>query len=149
MFDAREWLKEIEQAARLAEAETRWLEAQRMLALRLGAPTTRIHTGISDPMRPIDDLMDGERERRDAMDSALAEIEAARAVFSGMRTVGALEHEAASMMELVHIGLATKKDAAEALGISYDAGKRAYRYGVEWLDSHGLAFAKAGKGLAQ
>lgn len=150
MFDAREWLQEVEQAARLADAETRWLEAQRMMAMRVGgAPTAGIHTGISDPMRPIDALMDSEKERRGSIAGALSELDDARTVFDGMRMVGAMEHRAASMMELVHVQLSTKKDAAAALGVSYDKGKRAYSYGVDWLNAHGIAYAKAGRGIAE
>lgn len=148
MFDAAQWLSEIEQAARLAEAESRWVEAQRMLATRIGAPTTGIHTGISDPMKPVDALIDAEKEGLGSITAALQEIESAKAVFAGMRSVGAMEHRAASMLELVHIGLLTKKTAASALGVSYDTGKRAYSYGVDWLDAHGLAYAKAGMGRA-
>lgn len=149
MFDAAEWLSEVEQAARLADAQSRWLKAQRMLAMRIGAPTTGIHTGISDPMKPIDALIDSEKEKGDAITSAMQEVMEAKAVFAGMRTVGVMEHDAASMMELVHVGLNTKKDAAKALGISYDSGKRAYSYGVDWLNAHGIAYAKAGRGVAE
>lgn len=150
MFDAMEWLKGIEEAAKLADAEERWLEAKRMMASRIGSPSTMgIHTGVSDPMAQVDSLMDAEKERRGSMVSAYQEIEEAQQVFSGMRSIGAMEHDAASMMELVHIGLSTKKDAAKALGLSYDTGKRAYAYGVDWLNAHGLAFAKVGRGLAE
>ena len=150
MFDAAEWLRGIEEAARLVDAEERWLEARRLMASRIGSPSTiGVHTGVSDPMAQVDSLLDAENERRGSMLYAYQEIEDARQVFAGMRSIGAMEHSAASMMELVHIGLSTKKDAAKALGLSYDTGKRAYSYGVDWLDAHGLAFAKAGRGLAE
>lgn len=149
MFDAREWLSEVEAAARLAESERKWLDAQRMMAMRLGSPSmTTIHTGLSDPMAGIDALMDSEVARTKSIAGALEELDAAKLVFAGMRGIGAMEHRAASMMELVHIGLLTKKDAAEALGISYSCGKSAYALGVDWLNAHGLAFAKNGTGSA-
>lgn len=149
MFDACEWLGEVTEAAKLVESERRWLDAQRMMALRIGSPSmTTIHTGIGDPMAQIDALMDSENVRTKNISLALSEVEAARSVFSGMRSVGSMEHQAASILELVHIGLMTKKDSAESLGISYSAAKRAYQYGVDWLNAHGVAYAKAGKGLA-
>lgn len=150
MFDARQWLVEVTEAAKLAEAEMRYLDAKAMLASRIGgSPMTGIHTGIGDPMRTVDALIDAEASRSKTMRAALAEVSAAREVFAGMRSVGALENRAASMLELVHIELLTKKDAAESLGVSYDTGKRAYTYGVEWLDAHGIAAAKRGTGLAE
>lgn len=149
MFDAREWLKEVEEASKLADAQIRWLQARRMMASRFGgSPTIGVHTGISDPMAQMDALMDAENEHAGTIGGAVSEVMAARKVFDGMRQIGAFEATAASMMELVHVGLSTKKAAAEALGISYASGKRAYSYGVEWLDSHGIASAKAGTGLA-
>lgn len=149
MFDARSWLMEVTEAAKLAEAERRYLEARMFLATRIGgAPSTGIHTGITDPMKQVDALIDAEQGRSRTLQAAMEEVSAAREVFAGMRSVGSLESRAASMLELVHVDLITKKDAAEALGISYDSGKRSYLFGVEWLDAHGIAAAKSGKGMA-
>ena len=149
MFDARSWLSEVTEAARLAEAESRYLEARMMLATRIGgAPTTGIHTGITDPMKQVDALIDAEQGHSRTLKAAMAEALEARTVFAGMRSVGSLESRAASMLELVHVDLLTKKDAAEALGISYDSGKRSYTFGVEWLDAHGIAAAKSSMGIA-
>lgn len=149
MFDALEWLQSVEDAARMAAAELRWIDAAGMLSMRSGNPMSRIHTGASDPMGHVDAMIDAEPAHRRALAEASAAMDDARAVFSGMRSIGPMECDAASMMELVHIGLSTKKDAAAALGLPYSAGKSAYRYGVDWLDSHGLACAKAGRGLAE
>lgn len=148
MFDAREWLLGVEEAARIIDADRRWVEAQRELALRMSPSNTGVHSGISDPMRPIDFIIDSEKSRRERIGFALEEVAEAREALHGMQTIGSLEHEAASMLELVHIELLTKKDAASMLLISYDTGKRRYNYGVDWLNAHGLAYAKAGRGLA-
>lgn len=150
MFDAAEWLRGVEEAARLAESERRWLDVQRMMAMRTGSPATHtVHTGFGDPMAAIDALMDSEPERTKNIEIAMAEVEDAKDVFRGMRQIGAMEHRAATMMELVHIGMLTKKEASEMLGISYSSGKVAYSYGVDWLDAHGIAYAKSGRGLAE
>lgn len=148
MFDAREWLSGVEEAARIIDADRRWAEAQRELAMRAGQSGVKVMTGIHDPMAPIDYLIDSEKARRDRLGFAINEVLEARAVLHGMQTVGAIEHEAASMLELVHLELLTKKDAAFMLLISYDTGKRRYNYGIDWLNAHGLAYAKAGRGLA-
>lgn len=150
MFDAAEWLRSVEEAARLADSERKWLDVQRMMSLRMGSPATHtVHTGIGDPMAAVDVLMDSEPERTRNIGLALSEVEDAKDVFRGMRQVGAMEHRAATMMELVHVNLVTKKEASEMLGISYSSGKAAYSYGVDWLNAHGIAYAKSGKGLAE
>lgn len=141
------WLESVTQAARIVDSEARWVEAQREAVMRFGTPTG-VHTGIHDPMRPVDALVDAEATRRERIGHALDEVEQARAVFAGMRSIGWMECEAASILELVHINLTTKKDAGSMMHMSYDTAKRRYRYGVEWLEAHGLAHAKAGTGLA-
>lgn len=144
---AAEWLRTVSDAARMIHSELLWEEAQRNRALSLSAPQG-IGGGSHDKMHAVDVLIDVEMSRSQRLAHAFYEINQAREVFEGMKTIGMLEGDAARIFELVHINLIKKTDAANALNMSLPTLKRRYAYGVDWLDAHGLAHAKAGIGRA-
>lgn len=149
MFDAREWLAGVSEAARIVEHEAQWEEAQRYAAIRISAPLGIAgKSSNSNVMAVVDNLIDTEKTRKDRIGYAIEELVNAHSVFEGMRTIGMYERSAADVLELVHVGLVTKKDAAKALYMSYSTVKARYCFGVDWLNAHGLAHAKAGVGLA-
>lgn len=147
MFDAAEWLASVAEAARAIQRDAVMAEARRLAAQRLSAPTG-IGGGSADPMGPLDEAIDQDATRRQRLAHAYDELREAARVFEGLRSVGLMEQEAADVMELVSIGCMTIDEAAEALRTSPRTAKRRKRYGLEWLDAHGLAYAKAGTGRA-
>lgn len=141
MFDASEWLMEVESAARRAQIEETWLST-------LPSPS---HSGISSQMSDPD-RMTGLVARREASAQRLSEAEAvvrsARAVFEGMRSVGPMLAVAANIMEMRHADLVAWDAICRKLSVSRSSCMRRYHVGVDWLDAHGLAHAKEGTGAA-
>lgn len=146
MFDAQEWLQSVSEAARIIAMQAAYQEAVRSrAAISPQSYGTHVSSSSSDRYGAIDTMLSRENSTEDAH----KEIDNARQVFEGMARVGALEAEAATVLMLVHINLETKKGAADILHTSLATAKRRYNYGVDWLNAHGLAYAKAGKGRAE
>lgn len=147
---AREWLASVTSAAKAARAEETREELARLAAHRLGSSLGGDvrSPNISDKTAAIDAYLDGEKASADRKAAALAEVARAREVFDGLRSVGWMEAEAANVLEAVHIGMLTKHEIAEAAHESYSTIRRRYSFGVDWLDAHGIAHARAGIGSA-
>ena len=150
MFDALEWLVSVTAADRSIEADAVLISAARGRLDSLGSCVKEVIVRSSppDPMDGLIDVMDLERERSERIAHAKAEVAEARLVFEGLRRIGTMESKAADAMELVHLSLMSKAGAAARLGVSRQTLLRRYLYGVDWLDAHGLAHAKAGIGRA-
>lgn len=149
MFDAREWLTGIKEAARIIAADNRLIEARRNSALSLAAPIGIAgRGGAVDRLGALDVALDLEATRSSRLEYALKEIAEAQLVFEGMRTVGVLENDAANVLELETVYLFTQKETAAKLYVSLATVKRRANYGVDWLNAHGLAHAKTGTGRA-
>lgn len=150
MFDALEWLVSVTAAVRSIEADAVLISAARGRLDSLGSCVKEVIVRSSppDPMDGLIDVMDLERERSERIAHAKAEVAEARLVFEGLRRIGTMESKAADAMELVHLSLMSKAGAAARLGVSRQTLLRRYLYGVDWLDAHGLAHAKAGIGRA-
>lgn len=150
MFDALEWLASVTAAVRSIEADAALISAARGRLDSLGSCVREVIVRSSppNPMDGLIDVMDLERERSERIAHAKAEVAEARLVFEGLRRIGAMESGAADAMELVHLSLMSKAGAAARLGVSRQTLLRRYLYGVDWLDAHGLAHAKAGIGRA-
>lgn len=150
MFDAREWLDSVTEAVRSIEADAILMGAARERLESLGAVIKEVvvRSSATDPMAKVDDVLVLEAEREARLSHAMREVNEARLVFEGMRRIGKLESKAADALELVHVVDMTKKDAAKQLGVSRMTLLNRYNYGVEWLDAHGLAYAKEGLGRA-
>lgn len=150
-MDAREWLRSVSDSARLILADSKLEELRRSQALSISAPfTTEVisRTPNPDRMRAVDKLIDAQATRRERLAGAYEDIAQARSAFEGMRSVGWMEHEAADVLEAVHVLLMSKQQIALALNLSYATTRRRYDYGVDWLDAHGIAHAREGYGLA-
>lgn len=151
MFDALEWLHSVAAASRSIRSERLLSETRRDLLAVKGYDPTREQVSSSashDKMAPLDDLMDWESARDERMWCARSEIEAAIRTFEGMRSVGAHEAESADVLELVYVSLASYRYAASKLHVSPRTIRRWHDFGVDWLDAHGVAHAKAGVGAA-
>lgn len=150
MFDAREWLESVTEAVRSIEADAILMGAARERLESLGSVIKEVvvRSSASDPMAKVDEVLMLEAERESRLAHAMREVNDARLVFEGMRRIGTLESKAADTLELVHVLDMTKKDAAKRLGVSRMTLASRYSYGVEWLDAHGLAYAKEGIGRA-
>lgn len=150
MFDAREWLESVTDAVRSIEADAIMLNAARERLESLGAVIKEVvvRSSASDPMDKVDDVLVLEAERESRIAHAMQEVNEARLVFEGMRRIGKMESNAADALELVHVMDLTKKAAGKRLGVSRTTLISRYAYGVNWLDAHGLAYAKAGLGRA-
>lgn len=150
MFDALEWLASVTAAVRSIEADAALISAARGRLDSLGSCVREVIVRSSppNPMDGLIDVMDLERERSERIAHAKAEVAEARLVFEGMRRIGAMESGAADAMEMVHVACLSKSAAASKMGISRATMLRRYLYGVDWLDAHGLAHAKAGVGRA-
>lgn len=150
MFDALEWLLSVSDAVRSIEADAALSSAARARLDSLGSCVKEVVVRSSPPDRAdaIAAMIDLEDERAERIAHAKAEVGQARLVFEGLRRIGTMESKAADAMELVHLSLMSKAGAAASLGVSRQTLLRRYLYGVDWLDAHGLAHAKAGVGRA-
>ena len=147
-MDAREWLDSVTQAARLVRAEGDREAVMRNAALGLSRRADSMPSGGRDAMALVDSIADLEATRKQRMASSAREVARAREVFDGMRLVGKLEADAATVLEGVHVGLMGKSAVARSLGVSRSTVKRRYSYGLDWLDAHGMARAREGMGAA-
>lgn len=147
---AREWLASVTSAVKAVKAEETHEELARLAATRLGSPLGDgvRSPNVADKMAAVDAYLDGAESSASRKAEALAEIARAREVFDGLRSVGWMEAEAANVLEAVHIGMLTKREVAAAAHESYATVRRRYSFGVDWLDSHGIAHARAGIGAA-
>lgn len=150
MFDAREWLQSVTAAVRSIEADATLIATAREQLDSLGSVVKEVvvRSTPSDATDKIDAVLDLEAERMARLSNAYREVAYARLVFEGMRRIGSLESNAADALELVHVSDLSKSHAAKRLRVSRSTFLRRYAYGVDWLDAHGLAYAKAGLGRA-
>lgn len=150
MFDAREWLQSVTAAVRSIEADATLIATAREQLDSLGSVVKEVvvRSTPSDATDRIDAVLDLEAERMARLSNAYREVAYARLVFEGMRRIGSLESNAADALELVHVSDLSKSHAAKRLRVSRSTFLRRYAYGVDWLDAHGLAYAKAGLGRA-
>lgn len=150
MFDAREWLQSVTAAVRSIEADATLIATAREQLDSLGSVVKEVvvRSTPSDATDRIDAVLDLEAERMARLSNAYREVAYARLVFEGMRRIGSLESNAADALELVHVSDLSKSHAAKRLRVSRSTFLRRYAYGVDWLDAHGLAYAKAGIGRA-
>ena len=150
MFDALEWLQSVTAAVRSIEADAILISTARERLDSLGSVVKEVvvRASLSDSTDKIDAVLDLEAEREARIASARREVDEARAVFEGMRRIGSMESNAADALELVHVSDLSKATAARRLGVSRPTLLSRYAYGVNFLDAHGLAYAKAGLGRA-
>lgn len=151
-FNAQEWLDSVEEAVRTIKADETLEQRRRELAFGGGATLHDVlvaRTPDFDVMRPVDEIADYSEGRLRRLSIARGEVAEAMRVFEGMRSVGELEARAADVLELSHVHIMRRRDVADALALSLGSVQRAYQLGVEWLDAHGLAHAKAAVGAAE
>lgn len=150
MFDAREWLQSVTSAVRSIKSDAVLISTARERLDSLGSVVKEVvvRSSAADSTDKIDAVLDLENERRERLANAQREVAEARRVFEGMRRIGKLESNAADVLELVHVSDISKSRAAKRLRVSRSTLLRRYAYGVDWLDAHGLAYAKQGVGRA-
>ena len=151
-FNALEWLEGVADAAMLVRDHERLSEERREVATSYGATIKEVNVSSSpsmDVMAPIDALVMADEANARLVASAMAEVASARLVFAGMRAIGYEERVAADVLEMRYVSLLSVSQVSSVLGVSPSTVRRRGDYGVEWLDSHGLAHAKAGVGVAE
>lgn len=150
MFDAQEWLQSVTAAVRTIKSDAIAIRDARRRLESLGSVVKEVvvKSTPSDSTDKIDAVLDLEAERSSRLADANREVANARLVFEGMRRIGKLESNAADVLELVHASDMSKHRAAKRLRVSGSTLQRRYAYGIDWLNAHGLAYAKQGVGRA-
>ena len=151
-FDAREWLQGIADAVAFVRDADRLAEERREVATAYGATIKDVmvaSTPNQDVMAPIDNLIVAETANAKLVEQALADIAEARLVLAGMRAVGPNERTAADVLECRYVELWSLERVSALMMVSVSTVRRRVEYGIDWLDAHGLAHAKAGAGVAE
>lgn len=151
-FSAIEWLESVSEAVRTVKADEALEEQRRELVLGGGATLHDVmvsQTPDMDVMRPVDALIEYAEGRCRRVSAAQSEIMDAMRVFEGMRAVGPMEARAADVFELCYVHLMSRRNVAQKMCISPTTLQTVSAYGVDWLNSHGLAHAKAATGRAE
>ena len=146
---AREFFESARTAQRMIDARLASLSAMRaregMRAQAFG-PVGRGPSG-SDTMRATAARMDAEAEGLADIARLEAEVREAREACAGFsaanpRSVGG------AALELHFLDMLTWGEAGRSMGMTGEGARRAAYAALDWIDAHGIAATKAGRGSA-
>lgn len=104
-------------------------------------------SGASDPMRATDSRIDAEARARAELSSLYSEVESAREVCRGYSAANP-RSMGGELIQLHYLDLMSWREASSACGISESKARHECRVALDWIDSVGIASARAGMGAA-
>ena len=147
-MDAREYFDSVRTAVRARARCLARVSAMRAREGLRGASVTAMRGGgTSDPMGATDARVDAEREARAEVSQLDAEIAAARAVCRGVRE-SCPSQRWGDVLELRYCEDLSVAETAAALSISARSAARDTSAALDFVDSIGIACARAGMGAA-
>ena len=147
---AREFFEGVRAAQRLIDGALARLSAMRE---REGARSQSYGAvgggrACGDGMRAVDARLDYEASVREEMDGFRAEVERGRRVCAGVRAANPGQRWA-DALELRYVCCLGWRQVADAMDVSESQAKADVAAALDWVDSVGVAAARAGMGQAQ